>query len=152
MTLEVSPPDPPELEPMDPEDYDDVEVVADSDYRREELGDFLEDGAWEEAFDTWREDTDMDDRTFAVVEDLGLFERFDFFWDAFADRVGYHAPGVPENWKERDIHPELNTWERASTINAELAELGQIVCEVLKANYVDWESDYEAPDDLPDFE
>jgi hypothetical protein len=152
MTLYVSPPEPPELEPMDPEDYEDVEVVADSDYRREELGEFLEDGAWEEAFDIWREDTDMDERTFAVVEDLGLFERFDFFWDAFADRVGYHAPGVPEDWKERDIHPELNTWERASTINAELAEFGQIVCEVLKANYVDWESDYEAPEDLPDFD
>jgi len=104
MPLDVDPPEPPELESMDPEDYDDVEVVGDSDYRREELGDFLEDGAWEEAFDTWRDDTDMDEATFAVVEDLGLFEDFDFFWDGFADRVGYHAPGVPENWKERDIH------------------------------------------------
>lgn len=151
MALDVGVPEPPELEPIDPDDYDDVEVVADSDYRREEIGDFLEDGAWEEAFDTWREDTDVDEETFAVVGDLGLFADYDFFWDAFADRVGYHAPGVPENWKERDIHPELNTWERASTINAELAELGQIVCDVLKADYVDWESEYEAPDDLPEF-
>ena len=151
MALDVGPPEPPALEPIDPADYDDVEVVSDSDYRREELGDFLEDGAWEEAFDTWRDDTDMDEDTFAVVEDLGLFEDYDFFWDSFADRVGYHSPGVPENWKERDIHPELNTWERASTINAELAELGQIVCDVLKADYVDWESEYESPDDLPDF-
>ncbi|WP_248516580.1 hypothetical protein [Salinarchaeum laminariae] len=152
MSLDVGPPEPPELEPIDPDDYEDVEVVSDSDYRREELGDFLEGGAWEEAFDTWRDDTDMDEDTFAVVEDLGLFEEYDFFWDAFADRVGYHSPGVPENWKEMDIHPELNTWERASTINAELAELGQIVCDVLKASYVDWESEYDAPDDLPEFD
>ncbi|AGN02268.1 hypothetical protein L593_11625 [Salinarchaeum sp. Harcht-Bsk1] len=151
MALDVSTPAPPELEPIDPEEYDDVEVVSDTDYRREEIGDFLEDGAWEESFDTWREDSDMDEDTFAVVEDLGLFEDFDFFWDSFADRVGYHSPGVPENWKERDIHPELDTWERASTINAELAELGQIVCDVLKADYIDWESEYEAPDDLPDY-
>jgi len=152
MTLDVPMPEPPELEATSPEDYDDVELVSDTDYRRDELGDFLEDGAWEDAFATWREDTDMDERTFGIVQDLGLFEEFDFFWDAFADRVGYHAPGVPEDWKERDLHPELDSWERASTINAELTDLGQTVCDVLKAEYIDWEADYEAPEDLPDFE
>jgi hypothetical protein len=29
--------------------------------------------------------------------------------------------------------------------------LGQTVCDVLKDDYIDWESEYEAPDDLPDF-
>lgn len=39
-----------------------------------------------------------------------------------------------------------------SAINAGLTELGQIVCETLKEEYIDWEADFEAPDDLPDFE
>jgi len=151
MSLDAEPPASPDLEPMDPDDYDDVELVSDSDYRREELGDMLEDGAWEDAFEFWRADTDMDPETFAIVEDLGLFERFDFFWDQFADRVGYHAPGIPEDWRERDLHPNLDSWETASTINAELTELGQTVCDVLKSEYIDWESDYQEPDDLPDF-
>jgi hypothetical protein len=39
-----------------------------------------------------------------------------------------------------------------SGINAGLTELGQVVSEVLKEEYVDWEAEFEAPDDLPDFE
>jgi len=72
-------------------------------------------------------------------------------WDDFADRVGYHAPGIPENWRERNLHPDLESWDTVSGINASLAELGDTVSRTLKADYVDWEADYEAPDDLPDF-
>ena len=54
-------------------------------------------------------------------------------------------------WKEREIPPDLSSWGEVSGINAGLTELGQVVCDVLKAEYVDWESEYEAPDDLPDF-
>ena len=72
-------------------------------------------------------------------------------WDDFADRVGYHAPGIPENWRERNLHPDLESWDTVSGINAALAELGDTVSRTLKADYVDWEADYEAPDDLPDF-
>jgi len=32
-----------------------------------------------------------------------------------------------------------------------LTELGQEVCDVLLDSYIDWETEYEAPDDLPDF-
>jgi hypothetical protein len=32
-----------------------------------------------------------------------------------------------------------------------MTELGQVVCDVLKDEYIDWETEYEAPDDLPDF-
>jgi hypothetical protein len=32
-----------------------------------------------------------------------------------------------------------------------MTELGQVVCDVLKDDYIDWETEYEAPDDLPDF-
>ena len=67
-------------------------------------------------------------------------------------RVVPHAVGLPEDWQERDLHPELSSWETVSGINAALAELGDTVSRRLKADYVDWETEYEAPDDLPDFE
>ena len=152
MTLDVDPPAPPELEPeMDAEEYDDVNVEVD-DYRRAELAEFLVDGAWERAFEDWAARTPMDEATYDVVTDLGLFEQFDFFWDDFADRVGYHAPGIAEDWRERDIHSGLDSWETVSTINAGLTEFGQTVCDVLKDEYIDWGADYEPPDELPDFE
>lgn len=152
MGLDVAVPDPPELtDGRDPDDYEDVTVVADTDYRREELESFLGDGAWEEAFLTWRADTEVDEVEFAIIEDVGLLDRFDFFWDDFADRVGYHAPGLPEDWRQREIHPDLDSWGRVSSINAGLTELGQLVCDILKEDYIDWEAEYEPPEDLPDY-
>jgi hypothetical protein len=32
-----------------------------------------------------------------------------------------------------------------------MTELGQVVSDVLKDEYVDWESSFEGPEDLPDF-
>jgi hypothetical protein len=152
MTLDVALPAPPELEQNDPNEYEDAEVIGDTDYRREEIEEFLVDGAWEQAFDRWAVDTQLDAAEFDIVLDLGLLERFDFFWDSHADRVGYHAPGIPEDWKERDYHEDIDSWGITSSINASLTELGQIVCEVLKEEYIDWETDYEPPEDLPDFD
>lgn len=152
MGLNVNTPAPPELESKDPNEYEDAEVVGDTDYRREEIEQFLKDGAWEEAFDKWTEQTNMDESVFEIIDDLGLIEQFDFFWDSYAERVGYHAPGIPEDWNERDIHPGLDSWGIVSSMNAGLTELGQVVCDVLKDDYIDWETDYEAPDDLPDFD
>jgi hypothetical protein len=151
MSLNVDPPDAPELQRTDPNEYEDAEIVGDTDYRRDELQSFLEDGAWERAFTEWADDTTMDDSEFEIVRDLDLLDRFDFFWDSHADRVGYHAPGLPEDWKERDIHPDIDSWGTVSAINAGLTELGQVVCDVLKDEYIDWETDYEPPDDLPEF-
>lgn len=151
MSLNVEMPEPPELREIDPAEYDDAEVVGDTDYRRDELEGFLRDGAWDQAWDEWAAHTDVDEEEFAIVQDLELIQRFDFFWDAFAERVGYHAPGLPEDWKERDLHPELDSWSTVSSINAGMTELGQIVCDVLKDEYIDWKSDYEPPEDLPDF-
>jgi len=152
MGLDVETPAPPELRPeVDADDYEDVEIVGDADYRREELQAFLEAGAWERAFAEWSEGADMDADAFAIATELGLFADFDFFWDDFADRVGYHAPGIPEDWKERTVHPDLDSWGTVSAINAGLTEFGQLVCEVLADEYIDWEADYEAPEDLPDF-
>lgn len=151
MTLDVETPDPPELQEMNPNEYEDAEVVGDTDYRRDEIEDFLHDGAWDHAFEEWTEHAELDESEFAIVLDLDLLRQFDFFWDSHADRVGYHAPGLPEDWKERDLHPDIDSWGTVSGINAGLTELGQIVCDVLKNEYIDWETDYEAPDDLPDF-
>ncbi len=151
MSLDVATPEPPELEEFDPNEYDDAEIVGETDYRRDELETFLEDGAWEQAFEQWTAETNMTAETYDIVRDLDLIQRFDFFWDSHANRVGYHAPGIPEDWKERDYHPDLDSWGTVSSINASLTELGQVVCDVLKDEYIDWETEYEAPDDLPDF-
>lgn len=151
MGLDVEIPEPPTLNAVDPNEYEDAEVVGDTNYRREELEEFLRDGAWREAWDEWTADTDLTEEEWAIAIDIGLLEQFDFFWDSFAERVGYHAPGIPEDWKERRLHPDLETWGAVSSINASLTELGQIVCDVLKDEYIDWESEYDAPDDLPDF-
>ena len=150
MSFTPDPPEPPTLNTVDPSEYEDAEVAGD-DYRREELSEFLRAGAWDEAFEAWAAEASLSRRQWRVVEELALIDRYDFFWDDFADRVGYHAPGLPEDWQERDLHPALESWSDVSGINAGLTELGQRVCEVLKADYVDWESEFDAPDDLPDF-
>ena len=152
MGLDVAVPEPPELRAeADVGEYEDVSVSDAADYRRDELETFLRDGAWAESFEQWAERTDLDEREFETARDLDLFSEFDFFWDDFADRVGYHAPGIPEDWQERDIHPDLDSWNAVSSINASLTELGQVVCDVLEGDYITWEAEYEAPDDLPDF-
>jgi len=152
MTLDVDSPDPPSLSTnVDASQYEDADVQGD-DYRRDELETYLEDGAWEDAFAEWAAHTDLDETEYAITRDLGMFAEYDFFWDSFATRVGYHAPGIPEDWKERDYHPDVDSWNTVSGINAALTEFGQVVCDVLETDYIDWEGEYEAPDDLPDFE
>ena len=152
MSLSVAPPEPPTLRDVDPNEYDDADVVGQTDYRRDELNGLLADGAWAEAFEAWCETTNLTEAEWAIVTDLDLISRFDFFWDDFAGRVGYHAPGLPEDWKERELHPEIESWATVSSINAGLTELGQQVCDTLLNEYIDWESEFDAPDDLPDFE
>jgi hypothetical protein len=151
MSLDVEVPEPPELEQVDPNEYDDADIVGDTDYRRDDLEAYLKEGAWETAFYQWERTTDIDEEEFEILRDLGLLRQFDFFWDSFAERVGYHAPGIPEDWKEREYHPDIDSWGTVSGINAAVTELGQIVCDVLKDEYIDWEGEYDAPDDLPDF-
>lgn len=152
MALDVDTPPAPSLSVgMDADEYDDVTVEG-TDYRREELDEYLDGGAWAQAFDEWAAHTDVTEEEFAIVRDLDLLREFDFFWDSFADRVGYHAPGLPEDWRERDLHPALDSWGTVSAINAGLTELGQVVSETLKREYIEWESAYEAPADLPDFD
>lgn len=152
MSLKVETPSPPELQETDPNEYEDAEIIGETDYKRNELEAFLTEGAWDDAFASWAEETEMDESEFQIVVELNLIQRYDFFWDSFAERVGYHAPGIPEDWKEREYHPDLDSWGMVSSINAGLTELGQTVCDVLKDEYIDWETEYEAPDDLPEFD
>jgi hypothetical protein len=149
--LDVEVPPPPELTDAETTPDQLQHDESDDEYRREELETFLQEGAWAEAWEAWAAETAIGEPEFRIARDLGLFDEFDFFWDDFADRVGYHAPGLPEDWRERDLHAELDSWGAVSGINAALTELGQTVCDVLKAEYIDWEADYEAPDDLPEF-
>jgi hypothetical protein len=145
MSLDVDVPEPPSLDPVGDTD-------GESDYRREEIETFLEGGAWERAFDEWAATTDLDEEEFAIARDLGLFSLFDFFWDEFVSRVGYHAPGIPEDWREREIHADLEDWETTSSINAALAELGRITGALLTEEYADWGEEADIGEDLPDFE
>jgi len=151
MSLDVSPPDRPELaSAVDTADYDDVDVQGDE-YRRDELAEALEAGAWETAFEEWADETSLGESAWDIVTDLDLIAEFDFFWDSFAGRVGYHAPGLPENWRERELHPDLQSWETVSGINAALTERGQVVCDVLADESLDWEAEEVDAGDLPDF-
>lgn len=151
MALDVAVPDRPTLSSeVDTTEYEDVDVQGDE-YRRDELAEALADGAWTDAFEEWAAETGLDESTWEIVSDLELIAEFDFFWDSFAGRVGYHAPGLPENWRERNIHPEIESWETVSAINAGLTELGQVVCDVLADDYLDWEADEVDAGDLPDF-
>ncbi len=76
MGLEVDPPKPPELEFVDPNEYEDATITGDGateiDYRREELQTFLEEGAWEEALEEWLGDTDLGEREYLIARDLDL--------------------------------------------------------------------------------
>jgi hypothetical protein len=152
MTLDVDAPSSPSLSTkVDASQYEDADVQGD-DYRRDELEAYLSDGAWDDAFEEWAAHTDLTEEEYAIIRDIDMFEEYDFFWDSFADRVGYHAPGIPEDWKAREYHPEIDSWNTVSGINAAMTEFGQVVADVLEDDYIDWEGEYEAPDDLPDFE
>ncbi|KOX92119.1 hypothetical protein [Haloarcula rubripromontorii] len=151
MTLDVETPERPALSTgVAADEYDDADVQGDE-YRRDELAEALDDGAWADAFEEWTADASLDADQWKIVTELGLIEEFDFFWDSFAGRVGYHAPGLPEDWREREIHPDIDSWGTVSGINAGLTEFGQVVCEVLADEYIDWEAEEVSADDLPDF-
>lgn len=142
--MDVGMPEPPTLDV--PDDQTD-------DYRRQEIEVHLEEGAWEEAFTQWLAETDLEEDAYEIALDLGLFGDFDFFWDEFAQRVGYAAPGIADDWDQHEYHPDLTSWRQVSSINAGLAELGQRICDLLKDDYLEWEDDDWGDDlDLPSYD
>lgn len=130
-----------------------LDAAEDDEYHRGEIQIALEDGAWEAAFQDWLATTDIEADAFEIAEDLDLFDDFDFFWDDFAQRVGFFAPGIPDDWEHAGYHDELTSWRQASSINGSLAELGQTVCDVLQEDYLDLEEEDWGDDlDLPSFD
>lgn len=140
MGLAVDTPDPPELTDGDTAVTDDRRISEGMDVHRSDLETALREGAWDRGFGEWAEHTDLEQADWAVVEDLDLVSEFDFFWDGSEGRVGYTSPGIPQNWRQRDLHPNLDSWSKVSTINAALADLGRVVATILTEEYTDWDA------------
>ncbi|WP_416841388.1 hypothetical protein [Haloferax sp. DFSO52] len=114
----------------------DESIGSEADFRRAELEEFLHDGAWKEAFEEWAVYTDLSDREYEQVLDLGLLDQVDFFWDPSASRVRFAIPPIPHEWP--------NGTDISSKVSAELTDLGQTVVEMLEDGYIDWASDERA--------
>lgn len=133
MSLDVEIPDPPSLRGPQPhgayEAIDMTDREIEDDYRREEIESFLEDGAWQDAFEEWAERTDLSAVDFDSIVERGMIEQFDFYWDPTTDDVGYQAPSVPDETRavfEDDV----------DGIEMELDELGRVVSERLENDYL----------------
>lgn len=137
MTLDVELPELPDLTnrgmPRDFELRD--ETLGSGAFHREELESLLRDGAWQEGFNEWSEYTELDAAQVRTVDDLGLFQAFDFYWDPTDERLQYTAPRVPADWGERDATASLDS-STVSMMNTELQTLGRTVQEVLE-DYLD---------------
>ena len=138
MTLDVEIPEPPTLSgPQDPGDYDsvvEIETHPGEQPERDTLATALEAGAWDEAFDDWRQDTYLSEEQFRAVLDLGLIEAFDFYLNPSAGDVGYRAPAVPDDLPA----PHDETFGRSDRQDVEeaLDDLGRTVSEVLENDYL----------------
>lgn len=131
MGLDVETPTPPDLTNRPLPSAIDPDSVVDTtgDLRREELEAMLRDGAWDDAFAAWAEDTEFNEAEFAAVRDAGLIEELDVFWHPETGRVEFELPAIPEG----DAAP-------AEAVRSELSDLAEIVTDVLEADYVDWET------------
>lgn len=142
MALDVETPDPPTLHgPQDPGDYDAVDELEDEtgdNYRREELAELLDQGAWEDAFYEWADHTYLTEAQFQVVLDRGLIDEFDFYWNPSAEDVGYRAPTLSE-----DAVASAEPLERGDVedIEEELDALGRTVSEALENDYIHRDGD-----------
>jgi hypothetical protein len=111
------------------------ETLGSEDFYREDLEDLLQEGAWSEGFNEWTEYTSLGEEQIRLVDDLGLFQTFDFYWDPTQNRLRFDAPSMPDDEEGRDATESFGA-ETASTIDAELTELGRTVQEVLE-DYLD---------------
>ncbi|MFC7027338.1 hypothetical protein ACFQH8_07135 [Halomicroarcula sp. GCM10025710] len=100
MSLDVPVPDPPSLHgPQPRSEYSAIDAPAEEpedDYRREEVAEILEAGAWHDAFEEWTTQTGLLVADFELVTEHELVDEFDFYWDPTTDEVGYQAPTLPE--------------------------------------------------------
>ena len=138
MSLTIEPPRPPAPSVGDVDSYE-----ADR-YRHGDLFEYLEQGAWEEAFNQWALDTGLTEQEYTIARELDLFADFEFVWDDEAEVVDYRPPELPEDWLEREVHPDLASIEQADTVEDELDDLGDIVAGTLTVYYVEWEDQKDA--------
>lgn len=143
MALDVELPDHPQLSNRGvPSGFESVEAVGGAgDLRREELETILASGAWSEAFEEWSEYTDLTEKEFQVILELGLIEQLDIFWDPSEARLRFDPLEFPDDWVDRmEVTPPDEDRLR-SKLEGELADLGRTVVEMLEDGYVDWESE-----------
>jgi hypothetical protein len=133
MALNVTAPDPPDLTNRGmPRGFAWLEeTLGSEEFYREDLEDLLQEGAWVEGFDEWAEYTDLDEGQARIVDDLGLFQAFDFYWDPTEDRLRFDAPAVPDDWRERDATESFDPGT-VSTVDNELQDLGRTVRDTLE--------------------
>ncbi|MFW6385053.1 MAG: hypothetical protein ACOCY7_02835 [Halodesulfurarchaeum sp.] len=138
MSLDVDAPHPPDLSTSisrGPDQHDP------SITRRSDIETMLHDGAWREAFGEWADGSDLTDAEWTVVLDLALIQEFDFGWDQDTEQVWYHAPSIADDWRDRDLHPNLDSWATVAAINHGLDTLGRTVADLLEMEYVDWDTE-----------
>ncbi|MDZ7689416.1 MAG: hypothetical protein U5J64_12035 [Halobacteriales archaeon] len=82
---------------------------------------------WDDALAEWRDELEPAD--VELVEEIGLLDEYEFFWDDAFDRVGYEAPSVPKDWKTRDYADDIESWAQVSRINVAMSDLGQALRE-----------------------
>jgi hypothetical protein len=137
MTLNAPTPEPPDLSNRGrPKgfDWEESETLGSEDFSREDLETLLQEGAWREGYEEWAEYTDLDEETVRVVNDLDLFQAYDFYRDPTDDHLRFDAPTMPEDWRERNVTESLDS-SSVSAINGELQDLGRAVHERLQ-NYL----------------
>lgn len=132
MALDVETPDPPDLTNRGMPDDVDPSNVTDSlsDLRREELEEILRDGAWSEAFREWATYTDLTEAEYRMISVHGLIEELDFYWNPTEERLRFELRKSPVKLSEQI--------EFATTVRAELADLGDTVIETVEDAYLDW--------------
>ncbi|MFB6284030.1 MAG: hypothetical protein ABEK59_08895 [Halobacteria archaeon] len=128
-------------------DKDDIKKIPSIDEAREStegpdlddetVRDYLRDGVWERSIQEWRDESNLDGDDTELVEELGLIEEFEFFWDADFDRVGYEAPSIPKDWKSEDYADEVKSWGQVSKINMAMSELGEKAREIIETEKLD---------------
>lgn len=136
MPSDVETPDPPQLTNRGvPVEFELVELTGGAAaLRREELETALGDGAWQEAFEEWSEYTDLTAAQIRLLDDRGLFQAFDFYWNPEDALLDFAPPAVPD-----DLPADVESGSLdASTVRTELRDLGRAVVEMLEADSLDW--------------
>ena len=139
MALDVETPDPPDLTNRGMPDHVDPSNVTDglTDLRREELEEILRDGAWNEAFREWAAYTDLTETEYRTIDEQGLIQEVDLYWDPTEERLRFELPAFPAELAERTAF--------ATAARTELADLGDAVIEMIQDAYIDWSDEETEP-------